>query len=316
MKKIAFHSNQLGLRGVEVSMYDYAHYNEIILNNKSFILADKNKDMSALKKFQDRFDVFLYNNFNECLNYVRQQNIQGVYFQKAGDNDGKIIPGIQNYIHAVFQERQPHGDKYAYISKWLANQMNMPDAYVPYIVDLPNPIKNYRTKLGLKPEQIVIGRHGGYNEFDLPFVYTAIYKILEFRSDLVFLFMNTKRFGPRHPNIIFIESTFDLQNKSNFINTCDFMIHARHRGESFGLAISEFLFHDKPVISWAGGVDQNHVDMLTHKGMWYKSENDLFLLFKYLQKNNKPENYYKEIVNEFTPGLVMQKFKKVFFDKK
>ena len=31
MKKIAFHTNQLGIRGTEVAVYQYAKYNEEIL---------------------------------------------------------------------------------------------------------------------------------------------------------------------------------------------------------------------------------------------------------------------------------------------
>ena len=76
MKNVAFHSNQLGIRGVEVALYDYALYNEMLLKNKSFILADKNKDLQALKKFEDRFEVFLYNKFEECFEFAEQKNLQ------------------------------------------------------------------------------------------------------------------------------------------------------------------------------------------------------------------------------------------------
>ena len=65
MKNIAFHSNQLGIRGTN-SIYIYAKNNQTILKNKSFIISDKNNDLQALKKFEDRFDVFLYDNFEEC----------------------------------------------------------------------------------------------------------------------------------------------------------------------------------------------------------------------------------------------------------
>ena len=33
--KVAFLSNKLTLRGTEIVLYTYAHYNEIILKNKS-----------------------------------------------------------------------------------------------------------------------------------------------------------------------------------------------------------------------------------------------------------------------------------------
>ena len=41
MKKIAFHSEKICLRGSCVSLYDYAYYNENILNGKSIIITHK-----------------------------------------------------------------------------------------------------------------------------------------------------------------------------------------------------------------------------------------------------------------------------------
>jgi hypothetical protein len=55
MKKIAFHANQLGLRGTETSMFNYADYNEKILGNKSIILANPDKELTTLKKYDDYY---------------------------------------------------------------------------------------------------------------------------------------------------------------------------------------------------------------------------------------------------------------------
>ena len=124
--------------------------------------------------------------------------------------------------------------------------------------------------------------------------------------------MNTKQFTIKHPNIIHVGGTYNSQNKSNYINTCDCMLHARHRGETFGLAISEFLFHDKPVISWRGGIDQNHIEIIKDEELLYTDYPTLFNILKNIQKNNKPKNYYKENVNEFTPENVMERFNELF----
>ncbi len=44
MKIVGFLSNKLTLRGTEIAVYDYADYNETILNNKSIIITrDYNK---------------------------------------------------------------------------------------------------------------------------------------------------------------------------------------------------------------------------------------------------------------------------------
>lgn len=312
MKNVAFHSNQLGIRGTEVALYDYALYNETILGNKSYIISDANSNLETLKKFQNKFEVFLYNKFQDCHQFVKDKNIQYVYYIKAGDNDGKIIPGVKNAIHAVFQNKDVHGDSYAYVSEWLATKMEMPNDYVPHIVWLPKPTFNYRERLNIPPENIVIGRHGGYGDFDLSFVYNAIYETLKVRNDVTFLFMNTRPFGPAHSNIIFAEGTYNLQNKSNFIDTCDYMIHARQHGESFGLAIAEFLYNDKPVISWKGGLDSNHICTLGDKGLWYSNIEDLSNLLFNIQRTSNPIGTYKSLVKTYSPKLVMERFNNIF----
>jgi hypothetical protein len=312
MKTIAFHSNQLGIRGTEVALFDYAHYNETLLGNKSYIISDSSKDLQALQKFKDRFEVFLYDKFEDCFSFVKEKGISHMYYIKAGDKDGKLVPGIKNLVHAVFQHKDAHGDKYCYNSEWLAASMGAPGEYVPHIVDMPVSNKNYRDKLKISSEHIVIGRHGGFGEFDLPFVHSTIYQALEFRPDLIFVFMNTKQFGPPHPNIRFVEGTYNLQHKSNYINTCDYMIHARGHGESFGLALSEFLFHDKPVISWSGGLDKNHVTLMNERGIWYSDGPTLLNVLIKLQHNSKPPGHYKCLVEPFAPQNAMAKFNEKF----
>ena len=300
MQTIGFHSNQLGIRGTEVALYDYALYNEEILGNKSYIISSSAGDLQTLGKFQKRFEVFLYESFKDTFKFAENKQIDSMYFIKAGDNDGKLMPYAKNLIHAVFQNKQPHGDRYAYVSQWLAEQMGIPQNYIPHIVQLPAPQKSYRSKLNISQDSIIIGRHGGFNDFDLPFAHSAIYKALECRKDLFFVFMNTRPFGPAHSNILFVDGTYNLQHKSDYINTCDYMLHARQHGESFGLAISEFLFHDKPVISWSDGLDKNHIRILGNKGLWYQD------------KSNAQAGIYKDLVKEFAPNNVMNKFKEVF----
>lgn len=311
MKTIAFHSNQLGIRGTEVALYDYARYNEEILHNKSYIISCAKADLTTLKKFENRFEVFLYNNFEECFDFVKEKNIDHVYYIKAGDNDGKVIPGVKNLIHVVFQNKDVHGDKYAYVSKWLANKMGMEDSCVPHIVSLPDPQSDYREKLGIPKEQIVIGRYGGSGEFDLTFVYQEIYNVLQIRKDITFLFMNTKPFGLEHPNIIHVNGTYNLQNKSNFISTCDYMIHGRNHGESFGLAICEFLHGGKPVISWKGGFDKHHVDLLKDTPFCYENATELNNILVNLTKVDNSA-VCKSIVEQFSPKNVMERFNSIF----
>ena len=61
--KIAFHNNQLSLRGTEVAMYDYAKYNEEILGNESIVISKHPSIWNyshplAEKKFKERFRFY------------------------------------------------------------------------------------------------------------------------------------------------------------------------------------------------------------------------------------------------------------------
>ena len=190
--------------------------------------------------------------------------------------------------------------------------MKLHNNYVPHIVDMPQPTFSFREKLNIPEDKIIIGRHGGYTEFDLPFVYSAIHDTLKKRDDIYFVFMNTRPFMERHPNVIHIEGTCNMQHKSNYINTCDYMLHGRYMGESFGLALSEFLFHGKPVIAWTGGQDQNHREILKDEGLWYNTKDDLTDLLCALKKENNNASRYKNLVSEFAPEKVMRRFNEMF----
>jgi hypothetical protein len=86
------------------------------------------------------------------------------------------------------------------------------------------------------------------------------------------------------------------------------MLHARQRGESFGLSVCEFLFHNKPVVAWEGGVDLNHRLILRETGLMYNETNLEEKLLSF--KDNKYD--YKSLVKEFEPKPVMEKFNEVF----
>lgn len=299
---ILFHSNQLGLRGTEVALYDYAYYNEKLLNNVSYIAAPRQSDMTSLEKFKEVFSdrIFLYDNFYDLFSL----KIDCSYFIKAGFDDGKIIPGVKNIIHSVFDASYPHGDVYIAVSEWLGNKHKVD--YLPHIVLLPDIKEDFREYLNIPKEAVVFGRYGGYDQFDLPYLQNIISNILENRKDVYFLLMNTKPFYFEHPRLIYLEPTTDIDTKVAFINTTDAMIHGRSDGESFGLSISEFLHQDKPVITNIDGRDKNHVHILKDNGFYYSSDKELYAILINFQKSNYQ---LKHLISEFQPELVMQKFK-------
>ena len=306
--KIAFHSNQLGIRGTEVALYDYALGNRDILGNESIIISDANADLTSLDKFKTQFPVYLYNDFSEVESIIYNENIDAVYWIKAGFNDGKLVNNAKNLIHSVFKHNDVHGDVYAYVSEWLSDEMsngNLP--YVPHMVNLPKHNLDYREPFGLK-DKFIIGWYGGDN-FELPFSKQAVIDVAKERDDVVFLFMNCTPFTSES-NIYFIKGTTNLDEKVAFINTCDAMIHSRERGETFGLTVAEFSTFGKPIITYSNSPERNHINILGDNGIYYTNYNDLYKILSEIDSSVKGYNCY----TDFTPEKVMNKFKEVFLD--
>jgi hypothetical protein len=304
--KIAFHSNQLGIRGTEVSLYDYALANRDMLENESIIISDANSDLTTLDKFKSQFSVYLYNDFSEVESIIEKEKVDAFYIQKAGFNDGKLVRNAKNLVHTVFKHNEPHGDVYAYISEWLSLEMsNRKFNFVPYMVNLPNHDLDYRSALGLEGK-LIFGWYGGDN-FEIPFARQAVIDIAKKRKDIVFLFMNSTSFA-NESNIYFVNSTYDLDEKVAFINTCDAMVHARERGETFGLAIAEFSSKNKPIITYRDSPERNHNIVLGDKGLYYSNYQELYNILDTFTVTSGEYNCYQD----FTPERVMNKFNEVF----
>jgi hypothetical protein len=299
--KIGFHSNQLGIRGTEVALYDYALGNQKILGNESIIFAPKNSDLTTYNKFSSKFKVYLYNNFKELENF----NLDWCYFIKSGNNDGKLLSTSKNFVHAVFNTHQPHGDVYAYVSEWLGNVHNFP--YLPHIVSSTNFSQNFRQQLNISKDAVVFGRYGGYDQFDYNWVKNVIKTVVKENSHIYFIFLNTQPFI-QHPQVFFFEGTDNINKKTAFINTCDAMLHARSEGESFGLSICEFLAQNKPIITNPEGRDKNHVHILKDKGIYYKNSKELYDI---LVKFTPSDKDYSSLIKQYSQEEVMLKFKKL-----
>lgn len=316
---IAFHSNQLGVRGTEIALYDYAFYNKQLFDNNSIILSNRNSDMSALEKFKSQFEVFLYDDFSEVKHILNKNKIDVIYYIKAGINDGLIVPDVKNVVHSVFQFKQPHGDVYAYVSKWLSEKVsNGQIPYVPHMVNILNDDhnKNYKDYLNIPKDALVFGYYGGPTSFNIEFAKKAVIDVARKNKNIYFLFMNIEIFA-NEENIIFLESTTDIKNKIAFINTCDACIHSRNGGESFGLTIAEFSTKNKPIITTTYCTetlcDSAHIEILGEKALLYNDYNELVTIlenFRDIVDNSLDWNCYRD----FLPELVMEKFKTVFLE--
>jgi hypothetical protein len=313
MKNIIFHSNQLGLRGTEVALFDYAFYNKKILGNESIITYNRNSinnNSGAIQRFQKFFKVIPYEKFSEVDNIICNMSIDLMYAIKSGGRDEAISQCVPTMVHAVFpvSPKHIHGASYAFLSNWLSRVCsNNLIPYVPPIIELPNEDADMRDFLGIKKSSIVFGCYGGSNSFDIQFVKKVVVDVVDIRDDIYFIFMNIDKFAD-HPRVIFLSGSSDAVIKVKFINTSDAMLHARMLGESFGLACGEFSIRNKPILTFAGSRDTNHIEILGKKAILYHNYQDLFLILTNFSPSEMKIQSWDCYSKLFNPSSVMNMF--------
>ena len=289
MKNIIFFVRHFTERGTEIAVYDYAKYNEEILGNKSFIVHMPNKmgDLEQVyNKFKARFTVLEIDDIRDITRIVRNYKIDFFYTLTHGDQDIYEFDNKQIWLncktikHCVFSTGYKEGDFYFSISNYLNQKNGTVIPVIPHIVEPPvDTTTTLRQQLGIPANAIVIGRYGGFNEFNIKEAHEAIWDFLMTEEQNVyFLFMNTRQFA-HHNRIIYLDKNIDFLHKERFINTCDAMIHARIEGETFGLSIAEFSVRNKPVITCPVG-DLEHIGILGDKAILYCSKEELVSIFQ------------------------------------
>jgi hypothetical protein len=317
-KKVAFSTEHLSLRGTETALFDYAKYNKVILGNESIVVINGNQPEHknpARKKFEDEFGVIYKQHSIDEFNKILETNKVDVHYKISAGHIEPIPSACKNVIHAVFPGFTPFGNVYAYVSEWLRDfsvPKNLIQNYdfVPHIVQLPDINENLKKELNIPNDGTVFGYHGGSDSFDLHFVKTAINRVIFRNKNIYFIFMNIEQFI-NHPHVIFLPGTHDLIFKTKFINTCDAMIHARSRGETFGLSIAEFSIRNKPIITYNGSTERNHINILKNSAILYNNENDVYNIFANFKKEDKIYDMYSSTYN---PTEVMKKFNIVFIE--
>mgnify|MGYP001987666416 CR=1 FL=1 len=317
---------QLGVRGTEITMYDYAYCNKKILGNESIIIAPSCRSLEARSKFEKEFDVFLYKDKikydgieegprSAITRICKEESVDALWVIKGGEIDGIVSDSCKNLIQCVFRCDQPHGDVYSVQTDYLNQKHNTSHPVVPCMIQLPEVKEDLRSIFNIPHHAMVLGRHGGRETWwpgHQNWVYNTIHQCLEHRKDLYFIFMNTDPFI-QHERALFFPATTDLKDKVKFINTCDAMIHSRIDGETFGLSIAEFSINNKPVITNPHHCyDKAHIMMLGEKGLYY---NDPQSLAKILLQINKPfiDSKNWDAYSSFTnPEFVMDRFKSVY----
>jgi len=310
--RVSFDGGRLNERGVAVALYDYARYARELLGVEPVILHDvaTPPDPAHVRHFAQAFPAFGYANEDEWQRLVERERIDTAYQLKT-NRLTKVSKSSRTAVHEVFRFFKPHGDAYGYVSGWLADEMTGGRyPYVPHIVDLPPPRGDLRAELGLPKDAFVVGRHGGAETFDAPFAPRAVEAALQRRRDLWFVFLNTRRFCD-HERVVHLPATAERQLIADFIAACDIGVNARRVGESFGLAIAEFLSRDKPVLVWAGGRDRNHLALVDDPAFVYEGAADLTRLLTQLSPS-RDEGGFAAKVAEFAPRRVMETFERVF----
>ena len=315
MKTVCFWDNSLSERGTTIALYDYAYYNQKILNNKSIVLFDLNRpdnNRQVFEKFSKHLEVIGVSCWEEVDPILLEKKCDVFYVIKYGIPNHQISKVVKTVVHSVFDcsEINKHGDVYAAISPWVEGYTKNIQV-VPHMVHLPQhpPEVNFRKMLNIPEEAIVFGRHGGIEKFNIPYVQETIKKVVSEFPNIYFLFVNTYPFF-QSKNIIYLDKIIDLDHKSIFINTCDAMIWGRDDGETFGLSIAEFSILNKPVFANKEGKDQAYIHLLGEKAVWYNKDTLYSLLTTFDKEEAKAKDW--NAYREYSPEKVMEIFNNVF----
>ncbi len=310
---IGFQAGAINERGMSVALYDYALGVQTVLGHEAVVYyAEVGSDASVVEKFRKSLRLVPVSTGQDLRRLSERENLDFCYFIRDGRKRPLEISAERTGVHAVFRHFEPHGDVYAYVSDWLSDWMTGGRApAVPHIVDLPENDGSLRPDLGIPDEAFVVGRYGGYDQFNLPFAHKAVETALERRSNLFFLFVNTEKFID-HPRALFLPPVVGTAEKARFLASCDAGINAKKIGESFGLAIAEFLYFGKPVFSWAGGMDQNHVVMSPKQEWLYRTRKDLERLLIEYEPDECDMDLARTSVEPYRPSAVMRRFESAF----
>ncbi len=281
--RVAFLLDSLGGRGVQLTAWAYAHFNETHLRNNSVIVVNRSAHADVATPdcrdafrahFTERFEVHELE--QAAIDpWLLANKVDVCYVPCSGTPDNFVPTSVPTLVHSVFTADFPSGTLHTTLSNWLSRG-RVP--VLPNMVCLGVTQDDMRSELGIPPAATVFGRHGGWHTFDVPCARKAVVQVAQQRPDTFFVFMHTEPFVFGQRNVIFLDGTCDLVAKRRFINTCDFMVHGRLEGETFGCACGEFAACYKPVITYAHSHDKAHIDILGDKAVLYADKDQLLRL--------------------------------------
>ena len=352
-KKVCFHINHAGERGVEISTYDYADFLEVYYGDRftSVFVLPRIKAVTegiSFPKFQKRFPIVLYGVEHErpggknLTMAARSTNCDVLYMQKGGSASWEpVYPDsfsgdVPTIVHAVFAPWEPHGTTYAGIGEALtaggSGRLVVPYMVRPFDASIQTPISMppnnqlLRHRLSISNSTFVLCRIGGKAEFNIDFVHSSLVELASMYTSDQFqlVFVNTDDTFTQSSDSTtkgkfhFLPATSDPTEKEMFFDACDAMIHARLMGETFGLAAAEFSVRNKPVITFSGkGANEyyfnEHLKILGTKAITYDNSDSLKSIITTFIDKGVPRRDYNAYT-DYYPEPVMKIFKSTFLD--
>lgn len=327
-RTVAFFCRHFTERGTEVATFNYAHFNEVILGNRSIIVHFSKATQRKLRllptrecypKFATRFTTVEINEIAEMKAVIEKYDVVAFYTRTHGGPDfyhfenEDIWRGCVTIKHCVFTMSKPEGTHCCALSECIARKCRrctVPPLVLPTITSLSRSPRGQldRAELGIPADALVFGYHGGPPCFKNPAAIQAVNTITRTHAGtpIFFLFMNTERTFTG-TNVVCIPKTLDDEIKSRFIQTCSAMLHARMAGETFGNSCAEFACHGKPVIV-CKGLDNAHIEALGEAAILYTDYESLSEILCTFDKVNRPPVVNTWYQTSCTPEAAMQVF--------
>lgn len=313
--KIAVHLTEINFRGSTVATLAYSRGLQAFGIDLLFVAPlFWGHQESAVNQVKSLGELYYYEDWESLELVLDRRGVDAIYVLKSGSKDHLVSKAVPTWVHAVFPTPITgfHGDKFAFISEWLANFSScgvIP--YIPHAVRSPLPVPGLREELSIPQPSLVLGYYGGENSFDIHFAKVALKEALDARKDLYTIFLNVRPFFA-HERALFLAGTSDLTRKDQFVTACDAMIHARSIGETFGVACAEFSAANKPVITYAHSHQKAHLHMLKDKALTYSGYTSLKDILLNLDRVRLAEVDWNAFRSGYDEATVTEVFLRVF----
>ncbi len=346
---ICFHTNEFNGRGTTTAIYDYAHYNEVILGHKSIFLMPRLDQVVhgiSFDRFERRFGpIYLYDfkALNAMNDAARKLNCDVIYMMKAGGihSAPSFLTHFSCYgppvgVHGIFFWEQ-HGAAFALLSDEqiktvsLSTYESLPKEqldkhWVPHIVSLPTLNEtevdlveklDYRKHYDIADNVTVFCRHGGSGTFDIAWVQDTVCQIAkQHHHNVHFIFLGTRPWAActQRNNIHFVPETSSVIVKEAYFKACNAMLHGRSDGEMFSMAIAESSVHNLPVITKLIDGTPKQPVVLKNKAFIYEDKSSLIAILDDFILNGVPKNGSFNAYEEYGPHAVMERFSRIFIE--